>query len=183
MDRRGFTLAELQVAMLILAIILTYTIPKVLASQQVSYRKTIFKELYGIFSGVFYEGHLRNQNSISSDSWGTYMQGKVNAIKVCDDANADGCWTHAAPATGEGELSKPGFVMHTGATVAGLGGDTFLVDWNGDKSPNLEGDDQIVFWVCYQASGSCDGTLRAGKIGVDAANYPSSNTLYLEIFQ
>ena len=57
----GFTLAELLIALLILGVIATFTIPKVLQSQQSSHWNSSAKEVAGMLS----EGYqvLRSQNS------------------------------------------------------------------------------------------------------------------------
>lgn len=58
--RNGFTLAELLIALTILGVIATFTIPKVLQSQQDGKYKAIAKEGAAAISNAFYEYKLRN---------------------------------------------------------------------------------------------------------------------------
>ena len=54
----GFTLAELLVAIGILGVIATFTIPKVLQAQQVDHRKNVFKETYAALYDVGSRGKM-----------------------------------------------------------------------------------------------------------------------------
>lgn len=62
----GFTLAELLVALLILAEIATFTIPKVLYSSQSAQSRAAAKEAVGIISGAFQQAKLANTVSAST---------------------------------------------------------------------------------------------------------------------
>ena len=53
MGKPGFTLAELLIALLILGVIATFTIPKVLNSQAGSQSKSVAKEVVGMVSGAY----------------------------------------------------------------------------------------------------------------------------------
>ena len=53
MKQNAFTLAELLIALLILGVIATFTIPKVLQSQQSSQHKTTAKEAASMVSGAY----------------------------------------------------------------------------------------------------------------------------------
>ena len=57
----AFTLAELLIALLILGVIATFTIPKVLQSQQSSQSKAVAKEVAGMISGAYQAYSLDNQ--------------------------------------------------------------------------------------------------------------------------
>lgn len=67
---KGFTLAELLIALAILGIIATFTIPKLLASQQSQQRIAQTKEAASMISGAFQvakQKGLINANSLPSD--------------------------------------------------------------------------------------------------------------------
>jgi hypothetical protein len=133
-----------------LGVFSTFTIPKIISAQENSKRKAVFREVIAAMSAA-------QHNAIadgSIDTVGTYQlfSTKVNAIKLCPTAsNTTGCWPQTAP---NGEVVEGGFIMHNGATIAGLSNnytsDNFLVDWNGPAEPNLAGDDQIMLSKCYR---------------------------------
>jgi len=59
----GFTLAELLIALVILGVIATFTIPKVLQSQQDTKWKSMAKEVASIISGAYSAYQLQNSAS------------------------------------------------------------------------------------------------------------------------
>ena len=61
--KSGFTLAELLIALAILGVIATFTIPKVLNSSSSSENSAIFKEAAGMVSGAMQA--YQQQNSLS----------------------------------------------------------------------------------------------------------------------
>jgi prepilin-type N-terminal cleavage/methylation domain-containing protein len=66
----GFTLAELLIALAILGVVSTFTIPKILASQQSSKQNAQAKEAAAMISGAFQvakQNGLINANSLPSD--------------------------------------------------------------------------------------------------------------------
>lgn len=65
--RDGFTLAELLIALLILGVIATFTIPKVLQSQQNSQFKATGKETAAMVSGA-YEAYKNSNTATASTS-------------------------------------------------------------------------------------------------------------------
>ena len=73
--RKGFTLAELLVALAILGQIAVFTIPKVLNSQQNSQKKAIAKEAAAMLSGAFQQYQLNNTvtNATSMNNLTQYM--------------------------------------------------------------------------------------------------------------
>ncbi|HEY9685852.1 MAG TPA: type II secretion system protein [Coleofasciculaceae cyanobacterium] len=62
----GFTLAELLIALAILGVIATFTIPKVLQAQQDNRNKAIAKEAVATISGAYQAYQLKNQPSAST---------------------------------------------------------------------------------------------------------------------
>lgn len=51
----GFTLADLVIALAILGLIATFTIPKIMVVQQAQQKKAIFKEIFfnAVFPGIY----------------------------------------------------------------------------------------------------------------------------------
>jgi len=178
---RGFTLAELLIALLILVEIATFAIPKILYTVENQKKTAIFKETISTISGIFYQGYV--QVIIKSETNGSYLMDRINAVKLCDtNATTQGCWTSGGP-----ESTKAGIVLHNGAAITGLndnGGtnNAFVLDWNGPVGNNIQGDDQIYFQMCYGSSSCVAGgnIISLGTIGpAGAANI----TLYQTIFQ
>lgn len=64
--KSGFTLAELLIALAILGVIATFTIPKVLNSSASSENTAIFKEAAGMVSGAFSAYQLENTVSTTT---------------------------------------------------------------------------------------------------------------------
>lgn len=177
----GFTLAELLIALLILAEIATFTIPKILYAAQQQQKTAIFKETLSTISAVIYQGYI--MGSITSGSNGTYLMNNINAVKLCtSNAMTQGCHPQ-----GGSESTEPGMVLHNGVTIAGWnnnGGSSngFVVDWNGSAGSNLQGDDQMYLYLCYGTSSCSVGgsTIKPGTIGPGGA---ASITLYQSLFQ
>ena len=63
--RRGFTLAELLIALLVLGVIATFTIPKVLQTQQRSQYNATAKEVISMVSGA-YQAYLQENTLTAS---------------------------------------------------------------------------------------------------------------------
>ena len=62
----GFTLAELLIALAILGVIATFTIPKILTSQANSQRNAIAKEVMSMISGAHQQ--LKSNNALSTST-------------------------------------------------------------------------------------------------------------------
>jgi len=175
MRTKGFTLAELLVALMILGIIATFTIPKILYSSQQQKKIATFKEVISTVSDLAYMANLKGDT--------TYLTSNINAIKVCSsNAVTQGCWTQTDD-VGAGESTEPGYILHNGATVAGFntftGANGIIVDWNGPDGPNTRGDDQIYLWVCYDQGNGCWTTYHAGNVwGHDGTDQTYYQTLF-----
>lgn len=178
----GFTLAELLISLAILGVIATFTIPKVLNSQQSAERIAVFKETIAALNEAMYMGLL--EGAIDDDTIGSYFQDHLNVVKICDsNAQTQGCWDPGSDPGGQ--ATAPGIVLHNGAVVAGLddwsngsGADTIILDWNGLESPNEHGKDQIILRAFL------DDTSTNNRIGTVRVNesYSESVDLWLEIF-
>lgn len=185
----GFTLTELLIALVILGEIATFTIPKILNSQQNAKKAAIFKETLSSLESLNINAVQMKQITVSN--YTSYMLGTLNAIKICPNAAiTEGCVSAAA---GLGD-DAPGVVLPNGAVIWGLdssgndhgGGEwsnTFHIDWNGNTGPNLVGND-IIDHVrqCYGTANcttSSGSTIKPGQIRGDSA---SDQTQYNALF-
>jgi prepilin-type N-terminal cleavage/methylation domain-containing protein len=177
--KSGFTLAELLIALGILGVIATFTIPKILTSQASSRKTAVFRETFAAFSEAYYTGWMQGQ--VNESNVATYLRSHINAVKVCNNALTEQCWTHTAAIPSY--LNSAGFIMANGATVAGMddagtvGYDAFIIDWNGPQAPNVEGDDQVVVKIILDPSQGKAGTIES------YASRAASKTLFEQIFQ
>lgn len=199
----GFTLAELLLALLILGVIATFTIPKVLTAQHDSQKKAVFRETISALYQVYYQGILENAFSgmsvapaPSSVIVQTWLNSKINAIKICPtDADGEGCFTQpydGGPLVddqGGFLLASKANIVHGGSLCYGAcqtaGGISILmIDYNGAADPNLMGEDQlVVVFVLYDmpVDGSL-GELSGRKAGTAVTMDAESQQLWNEIF-
>jgi prepilin-type N-terminal cleavage/methylation domain-containing protein len=202
--RYGFTLAEILVVLGVLAIMATFTIPKVLNSIQTKQFNAVLKEDISTLQSITYAGV--QDRGLSSNFW-NYYASRLNAVKQCDtNSNAQGCFVEASQGgtvqswnMGNG----PGFVMHNGSNMVGYfsggwqvwwGAGTYvapiLIDANGIAGPNQLGQDQIFLTILYGTGNwTCDDVLcgsfgprRPGTVGPPGWFEPNSAPLYLQLF-
>jgi len=189
---RGFTLAELLIALMILGVIATFTIPKILTSQQDSKRLAIFKEVFAAADGVIYQNYMQGRIQLGGTTNASYLLSGLNAVKVCSsNAQSEGCWTQALDGNLSSEAGEPGLLLHNGATIIGLS-DALMasphgyaglgIDWNGADGPNTEGQDQLRAHMCWETTPCWGGEVPGGTLGVRTSD-TASRTLYTTIFQ
>ncbi|MEB3287667.1 MAG: type II secretion system protein [Vampirovibrionales bacterium] len=82
--KKGFTLAELLIALAILGVIATFTIPKVLNSSQSSQNTAIAKEVAGMISGAF--AAYQVENSITTDTPVSVLTNSMNYVSLVTTA-------------------------------------------------------------------------------------------------
>lgn len=189
---KAFTLAELLIALVILAEIATFSIPKILVSVENQQKKAAFKETIAALSEAVYMGTI--DGSLTKDtSLAPYLASKLNAVKIClSNASTEGCWTNTGWV---GEESEAGFLIHSGVSIAGIrtstgeGFDNILMDWNGSAGPNTEGNDRIFFTLCWDRSATasyaanCSRPAQQGYVEIGNNAYPDSRNLWAWIFQ
>lgn len=183
----AFSLAELLIALAILGVIATFTIPKILHSQQSSKKRAILQETLSTLAALTAEAWQTGE--LRKGSNGLYILRKMNVVKLCDtSADAEACWPVSHPMLGGAmEQNEPGAVLHNGATLGGFNDEAastynwVFVDWNGPEPPNEEGEDQLKLMLCYDPSGVCGGPgNRSGT--VRPLFGWESEALYQEVF-
>jgi prepilin-type N-terminal cleavage/methylation domain-containing protein len=197
MNRSGFTLSELLIALGLLGLISVFTVPKVLQSSQQSAIRANLKEAMAAFNEATFQGVLNGR--IRSGYNASYVLGQLNAAKLCPtQANSQGCYTVVPTGSTSTEYNEKGIVLPSGAVIVGLtdttGDDSFWIDGNGESAPNVVGEDILYLSVCY-ASGcsfaASAGVAVPGKVsyrqhagGFTNATYQTANqTLYVSLFQ
>jgi prepilin-type N-terminal cleavage/methylation domain-containing protein len=85
--KKGFTLSELLIALAILGVISTFTIPKVLQSQTDGKYKAIAKEAAGTISDAFQQHRLRN--TITATMGIRHLTQYMNYVKVDSTTRID----------------------------------------------------------------------------------------------
>lgn len=190
---KGFTLAELLISLAILGVIATFTIPKILQSQQNSQKYAVFKEAIGAIAAVLNTGYMTGQFDPTTNGV-TYFTSNLNAAKICStNSSAQGCWNDALQGDPGVENGEAGVILHNGAVVVGFSNtanqsEGLIVDWNGTAGPNLEGDDQLYLGYCLQAvcgGGWLYGTgsHARGAVGVSRMGNASDIALFEAIHQ
>jgi prepilin-type N-terminal cleavage/methylation domain-containing protein len=146
----GFTLAELLMALAILGVIATFTIPNVLNTLSNQTIKANGKEAISTLNAVLYEGW--QQGNISTNSTTTqvtnFLKTRLNYTRFCDVGETDGpCGGHPAYAF---TSVKERFILASGTIISVFGngsgagwfyiiGDiSFFIDANGNQPPNTE---------------------------------------------
>ncbi len=188
----GFTLAELLVSLLILAEIATFSIPKILSTQQDARKKAIFKECIAILFELNTKARLDLSANVATPALQRqFFRNNLNYVKECaTNPGLEGCLEVGSPFSDPGNASS--FVLPNGAVLASINGpplpnaETVGIDWNGPAGPNAFGDDLLGVTVCYGPS-ACNSGITAILMGPTAPgavgpNSPESVTLWTEIF-
>ena len=169
----GFTLAELLIALLIIAEIATFTIPKVLSSTANGQNKSVAKETAGMISGAFSTYQLKN--TMSSSVKGSDLTQYMNYIKV-DTVTAYGATSGTALQQCSAVL--PCLTLHTGGvlqydTVMTFGGTTTTNAVYFNLDPDGNGSQGRITFVQFYG-----GRLSSGGIAGTAT--PSGGTITRE---
>jgi prepilin-type N-terminal cleavage/methylation domain-containing protein len=179
----GFTLAELLIALAILGVIATFTIPKLLQSQQNQQKQAVLKETISIVSNLAYT-YCRDDIKSTGISIYDYYTRNVSGIKLCPtDGIAEGCIATNSYGT---EGIEGALTLANGASIGGLnltpylGAEGIIVDWNGLNGTNTAGDDQLRLYMLTTCTGTWNG-VRAPRIGASSTD-PTSLTMYQTIF-
>ena len=187
MKHSGFTLSELLIALAILGLIATFTIPKVLQSTGNQSKEALLKELYASLSEIHYKATLEGYQG---SDW-SYFRDHLNNISVAcpSDSSAEGCFTQTGPRN-----TESGFLLNNGVSIAGIDGDylddrdNFTVDFNGTEGPNTVGEDQLQLCFTFatvQNSHPAEQPfkVRPGECAAPACSSSAANTaLYTSLF-
>ncbi len=150
-ERAGFTLAELLIALAILAIIATFTIPKLLVNQQNQKRNAIFKEVIASLSQLATNANYAGVTTTTD--FRAFTRKNLNYIKLstASDPYTEGCWSVSGGGFADAYLLPNGAMIDNINGPSGfINGETIDIDWNGLQGPNTVGIDIINVYACFQ---------------------------------
>jgi prepilin-type N-terminal cleavage/methylation domain-containing protein len=203
----GFTLAELLIALAVLGVVATFSIPKVLQNQQNEQRRAVFKETIAAFSTMIdtglKTGELSRTEVVNTSNFIDYALSHMNALKICNTHSGNqGCWDIGTQGNygAASQAGQAGMVLANGATICGMDDATgqgvidIFVDWNGKSPPNTLGEDQLYVGYCVRNTTTCTvnlggsgpkvGGAAAPMSGLDSAADDAANlALWEQIFQ
>lgn len=173
MRQTGFTLAELLIALVLLGLIATFTIPKILGSSDSGQKQAIFKETLSAIQLAFNQAALNGELRDTLDY--DLMKEYLNHVQACPVRCDSNC---SDPAQDKND--EPGLLLHNGATICGFNqtfsannpNENVTVDWNGPDGPNTEGDDYILIKLIYNPD----------KASMEFTPQPLSQALYDSIY-
>jgi prepilin-type N-terminal cleavage/methylation domain-containing protein len=175
----GFTLAELLIALAILGVIATFTIPKVLQSQQDTKSTAIAKETIATFSQA-YQAYALKQPVNGNTAWGDFLQ-YVNYVKKDTVSIID-----SNPGQTSLDCSSwDCYRLHNGAIIASYTGFNysttdnlttiyFYLDPDGKYSGSTTGPGKsMVIYIYINGKVTSMGALAPGTHDSWGGNYPT----------
>jgi len=165
---RGFTIAELLICLLILGLIATFTIPKVITSQQNNQFNAIAKDDIAMVSGAYQQYQL--SNAVSSNTkigdltpYMNYVA--TSSVLVVDDVQGSSSFACSS--------SYPCLILHNGSVLhystGSFGGTSptnaiwFHIDPNGFYGGTTNGSDKAASFFIYVNGQIVDeGNIKAG---------------------
>ena len=180
----GFTLAELLIALAILGVIATFTIPKVITAQQNNSYNAKAHEAAAMITAAYQVYALNNAPVSASTTSGALTQ-YMNYVNLDTTANIDWAYTLAS---GGSSASQPDLLLHNGARLVlyntiSFGGTNpnnaiiFMLDPDGvvtDGTTNGPGK-SIQFFLYYSGRIGSYGAMPATAVSSDTSRGPNPN--------
>ena len=162
--KRGVTLAELLIALAILGVIATFTIPKVLNSSTSSQNTAIFKEAASMVSGAFSAYQLNNTVSTTATGPQDFSPFMNYVALTTVDANVTTAGTNCSDAT------ETCIQLHNGAVLAWDRDQTFTTTaghyMTFELDPDGSGTTTASTIVLYANGRLTSGDFATGTLGV-----------------
>lgn len=178
--RLGFTLSELLIALAILGVIATFTIPKVLQSQQDKKFNSIAKEVAAMVSDVYQTQKLRGQ--VSSATQFGHLTPFMNYVATDTSSNIDDVYTLNNLSCNAG---FPCLRLHNGAVILWENGQSFggtattnavwfLLDPDGTPSSTTNGPGKSVsLFLYYTGKVVDDGNTSPNAVASTFTYWPA----------
>ena len=134
--RVGFTLAELLISLAILAIIATFTIPKVLQAQQDQRYNAMAKEGFGAISQAY--NNYKSANTVTGTERGVNLTSYFNYVQYDTVSSIDKAYNDTAAEPCSGSAYRVCMRLHNGGVIettsCGFGGTatTNAMQWRFD---------------------------------------------------
>jgi prepilin-type N-terminal cleavage/methylation domain-containing protein len=167
----GFTLAELLIALAILGVIATFTIPKILSVQQNGTYNTKAKEAAAMVAVAHKQARLAGELSASTgiDDLTQYMNYvRTDTSTVVDHHQLAGTYTCGSEAAAQCLRLHSGAIMRYGNSIFTIGGTNttnaiwFSVDPDGTSDGTTNGPGKAVeFWIYYSGRLATYGTMSS----------------------
>lgn len=178
--QHGFTLSEVLISIVLLAVVAAFTLPKILQNIADAQEKSVFKDTFSTLSQTFYNGVLSGE--LDDASLVSYMQSHINALRTCTDSMAEGCYTVPINLGSAGWNNMPGILLPNGAFIWIWGTPqndkirTMCVDFNGMQLPNIIQQDIGCFISCQQAD-TPNWPIQCQRGGI-VSHYYASNLAF-----
>lgn len=177
---KGFTLAELLIALGILGVIATFTIPKVLNAQQSSQNRAVTKEAAAAVSGA--HTVLQLNSTLSGSSTIMDLTPYLNYVKVGTTGTVDGLPAAATGYPASYNCSTTSLIclrLHSGAVLIAVRANNFggtastnAFDFVIDPDGRLASDRSSVgFLMYYSGQLTTRATVRANTTDGDGSVY------------
>jgi prepilin-type N-terminal cleavage/methylation domain-containing protein len=165
-SKKGFTLAEVLITLLIIGVVAALVIPNIINDTQNAEYKTAYKKAFAIASQVTNQARTESmfmERSAASDPVVTLYNFNIfksyfSVTKECINNNNNQCWNEngenfctdtCSPSHPQGgpRMSVKAFVDASGMawTMYSDSEDMIVVDTNGDNAPNKFGKDRWMF--------------------------------------
>lgn len=179
--QKGFTLAELLIALAILGTIATFTIPKVLQSSNNSQATAIAKDVAGMIAGAYQAYQLENTGGAATTA--SNIAAYMNYVKL-STANDGLCSSRSL-----GGTTDPCIQLHNGGvihyyTANSFGGTTnshtlvFNIDPDGNKT-GFSTATLVLFYNGRLTTGAQAGTITTAGIGA-TTSYMTTDPAYIQ---
>ncbi|MBL8031854.1 MAG: type II secretion system protein [Candidatus Doudnabacteria bacterium] len=160
MKFKAFTLAELLIALAILGVIATFTIPKILQANQIAQKNAITKEAIATVSNAYLV--YKSQNSVTNSTGPTDLMQYINYVKADTVSVIDHHPTATSVNCSSGTYTC--FQLHNGGVLAYTNGNCFggtdttnmiyfIIDPDGEYSGSTAGSGKALNFSLYVNGG------------------------------
>jgi prepilin-type N-terminal cleavage/methylation domain-containing protein len=177
--RLGFSLSELLISMAILGVIASFSIPKILQSQQDTQFKTIAKETAGMLAGAYDACRLNGNCNATSDSrdLSQYMNYVIlDTVSIIDSYNTDTSIDCSSGSAGCLQLHNGAILKLSSANFAGSATTNAIyvdLDPDGKYSGISSGPSKGVrFFLYYNGRIATYGTISPGTVSSNGTRNP-----------